>query len=316
MVSMNRLDAELQCRVVASLVEGCSIRATVRMTGVAKNTITKLLVELGAACSSYQDEAFRNLDCQRIQVDECWAFCYAKSKNVKPEHFEKGGYAGDVWTWAAIDADTKLIPCWAIGQRDAATAIHFVEDLAGRLTNRIQLTSDSLGSYLVAVEKIFKGAVDYAQLIKIYSDSSEGQKRYSPAACIGCERKAVVGNPDPDHISTSYIERANLTMRMDMRRFTRLTNGFSKKVDNHEAAIALHMMHYNFARKHQTLGTTPAVATGVANRVWSIAEIVGLLDSQNIILRKCRIQTDPLPIFSTSSHDDSLPSAFRLAKGY
>jgi IS1 family transposase len=279
MVSMNRIDAETQCRIVASLVEGNSIRATVRMTGAAKNTVTKLLVDLGAACSKYQDEAFRNLSCERIQVDECWAFCYAKSKNVKPEHFENGGYAGDVWTWAAIDADTKLIPSWCVGQRDADTAIHFVEDLASRLSGRIQLTSDGLGSYLMAVEKAFKGAVDYARLIKVYSNSSEGQKRYSPAACIGCERKTVVGNPDPDHISTSYIERANLTMRMGMRRFTRLTNAFSKKVDNHAAAIALHMMHYNFARMHQTLKTTPAVAAGVADHVWSIAEIVGLLDS-------------------------------------
>jgi len=276
---MNRLDNTTRCRIVASLVEGNSIRATVRMTGAAKNTVQKLLLALGAASSAYMDREFRNLNCERIQVDECWAFCYAKAKNVKPGHFADGGYAGDVWTWAAIDADSKLIPCWAIGQRDAATAIHFVEDLAGRLANRVQLTSDGLASYLVAVEKIFKGAVDYAQLIKIYKDSSEGQKRYSPAACIGCERKALVGSPDPDHISTSYIERANLTMRMGMRRFTRLTNAFSKKIDNHEAAVALHMMHYNFARRHQTLGTTPAVAAGVTTKVWTIGDVVGLLDS-------------------------------------
>jgi transposase-like protein len=276
---MNRLDTETQCRVVASLVEGNSIRATVRMTGAAKNTVTKLLVDLGAACSRYQDEAFGNLSCERIQVDECWAFCFAKCKNVKPELFENGGYAGDVWTWAAIDADTKLIPCWAIGQRDAATAIHFVEDLASRLAGRIQLTSDGLGSYLIAVEKVFKGAVDYAQLIKVYNQTTEGQKRYSPAACIGCERKAIIGSPDPQHVSTSYIERANLTMQMGMRRVTRLTNGFPKKVDNHAAAVALHMMHYNLGRKHQTLGTSPAVAAGVADHIWTIAEIVGLLDS-------------------------------------
>jgi len=284
MVSMNRLDAETQCRLVASLVEGNSIRATVRMTGAAKNTVTKLLVELGAACSQYMDLTMRNLSCERIQVDECWAFCYAKSKNVKPEHFEDGGYAGDVWTWAAIDADTKLIPCWALGQRDAATATHFVSDLAGRLSNRVQLTSDGLGAYLGAVAKAFQGAVDYAQLVKIYHETSEGQKRHSPAACIGCKRQAVSGN-DPDHISTSYIERANLTMRMGMRRFTRLTNAFSKKVENHAAAVALHMMHYNFARTHQTLKTSPAVAAGVADHVWSIAEIVGLLNhsEQNVV---------------------------------
>jgi IS1 family transposase len=281
MVSMNRLDSETRCRVVAALVEGCSIRATVGMTGAAKNTVTKLLVELGAVCSEYQDRTLRNLPCRRIQVDECWAFCYAKAKNVKPEHFEDGGYAGDVWTWAAIDADTKLIPCWSIGQRNTATAIQFVDDLASRLANRIQLTSDGLAAYLGAVAKVFEGAVDYAQLIKVYNQTTEGQKRHSPAECIGCERKTVVGNPDPDHISTSYIERANLTMRMGMRRFTRLTNGFSKKIENHAAAVALHMMHYNFARKHQTLGTTPAVAAGVADHIWTIEEIVGLLGEAN-----------------------------------
>jgi IS1 family transposase len=263
MVSMNRLDTDLQCRVVASLVEGCSIRATVRTTGVAKNTITKLLVDLGAACAKYQDEAFRNLSCERIQVDECWAFCFAKSKNVKPEHLDNGGYAGDVWTWAAIDADTKLILSWVIGQRDSAAAIQFADDLAGRLSGRIQLTGDRLGSYLAAVEKVFKGAVDYAQLIKVYNQTTEGQKRY---------------NSDPENISTSYIEHANSTMPMGMLRFTRLTNGFSKKVENHAAAVAPHMMHYNFGRKHRTLGTSPAVAAGVANHVWSIAEIVSLLN--------------------------------------
>jgi len=234
---------------------------------------------LGSACVAYQDKALRNLTCRRIQVDECWAFCYAKQKNATPEMWERSGYAGDVWTWAAIDADTKLIPCWALGRRDASTAIEFVSDLAGRLADRVQLTSDGLGAYLSAVGKAFNGAVDYAQLVKVYSQPVEGPKRYSPADCIACERKAIIGNPDPDHISTSYIERANLTMRMGMRRFTRLTNGFSKKIENHFAAVALHMMHYNFARVHQTLKTTPAVAAGVADHVWTIGEIVALLDS-------------------------------------
>ena len=279
MVSMNRLDPVTRCRVVACLVEGNSIRATVRMTGVAKNTVTKLLVELGAACSEYQDRTLRNLSCKRVRVDECWAFCYAKQKNARAEHFENGGYAGDIWTWAAIDGDTKLIPCWTLGQRDSIAATQFVGDLASRLANRIQLTSDGLRSYLVAVEKAFEGAVDFAQLVKIYNQPTEGQKRYSPADCIGCERHAVSGNPDPTYVSTSYIERANLTMRMGMRRFTRLTNGFSKKTDNHAAAVALHMMHYNFARVHMTLKTSPAVAAGVANHVWTIAEIVALMDS-------------------------------------
>lgn len=280
MFSMNVLSISERVQVVRCLVDGCSMRATSRITGVARNTIDKLLVELGAACSQYQDISLQNLRSERIQIDECWAFCFAKSKNVKPEHFEDGGYAGDVWTWAAIDADTKLIPCWAIGQRDAATATHFVDDLAGRLSNRIQLTSDGLGAYLGAVARAFQGAVDYAQLVKVYNQTIEGQKRYSPAECIGCERKLVTGDPDPQHISTSYIERANLTMRMGMRRFTRLTNAFSKKLENHAAAVSLHMMHYNFVRVHQTLKTTPAVAAGVADHIWSFEEMVSLLDSK------------------------------------
>jgi IS1 family transposase len=278
MVSMNRLDTASRRAVVASLVEGMSIRGTVRMTGIAKNTIQKLLLELGEACSRYQDENLRNLNSRRIQVDECWAFCYAKAKNVKPEHFDNGGYAGDIWTWAAIDADSKLIPCWTLGARDTDTATHFVDDLSSRLSDRIQLTSDGLGSYLTAVEKAFRGAVDYAMLVKVYNQPVEGRKRYSPADCIACERHTIVGDPDRDHISTSYIERANLTMRMGMRRFTPLTNAFSKRVENHAAAVSLHMMHYNFSRKHQTIGTSPAVAAGVADHIWNIDEMIGLLE--------------------------------------
>jgi IS1 family transposase len=281
MVSMNRLDTETRCRVVSALVEGNSIRATVRMTGVAKNTIQKLLLELGAASLAYQDRVMRNLPCKRIQVDECWAFCYAKAKNVTSEIAAKNPYAGDTWTWAAIDADTKLIPCWIIGPRDSVTARMFVNDLAGRLADRIQLTSDGLSVYLAAVERAFHGEVDYAQLVKIYGDSSEGQKRYSPAECVGCERKAVTGYPDPQHVSTSFIERANLTMRMGMRRFTRLTNGFSKKIEHHAAAVALHMLHYNFVRIHQTLRTSPAMAAGVTNRLWEISDMIALLDQEN-----------------------------------
>jgi IS1 family transposase len=278
MVSMNRLDTEIRCRIIAALVEGNSIRATVRMTGAAKNTIQKLLLEIGERALNYQDCVMRNLSCKRIQVDECWAFCYAKAKNVTPEIAAKNPFAGDVWTWAAIDADTKLIPCWIIGPRDSVTARIFVNDLADRLADRVQLTSDGLRVYLEAVERAFRGDVDYAQLVKIYSNPTEGQKRYSPADCIAYEKHAVTGNPDPDHVSTSYIERANLTMRMGMRRFTRLTNAFSKRIENHTAAVALHMLHYNFVRIHQTLKTSPAMAAGISSRLWEISDIVALLD--------------------------------------
>ena len=274
---MNKLDPIKQAQVVSALVEGCSIRATVRMTGVAKNTIVKLLVELGAACSDYLNEHLVNLNCQRVQIDEIWSFCYAKAKNVTPEIKEKNPFAGDVWTWVAIDADTKLIPSWIVGPRDGVTARIFVNDLARRLANRIQLTSDGLSVYLAAVEKAFHGEVDYAMLQKIYNDTSEGQKRYSPAECIGCERKVIDGYPDPAHVSTSYIERQNLTMRMSMRRFTRLTNGFSKKLENHVAMVALHVFHYNYVRIHQTLRVTPAMEAGISDHVWSIAELIALL---------------------------------------
>ena len=217
-----------------------------------------------------------NLPCKRVQVDEIWAFCYAKTKNVTPEIAAKNPFAGDVWTWMAIDADTKLIPSWIVGPRDSVTARLFVNDLAARLANRIQLTSDGLSVYLAAVERAFHGHVDCAQLVKIYGETSEGQKRYSPAECLGCERKAIVGYPEPEHVSTSYIERANLTMRMGTRRFTRLTNGFSKKIENHAAAVAIHLMHYNFARVHKSLRVTLAMETRVSDHVWSLEEIAGL----------------------------------------
>ena len=279
---MNKLNPSKQVQVVSALVEGCSIRATVRMTGVAKNTIVKLLVDLGAACSNYLDEHLVNLSCKRVQVDEIWSFCYAKAKNVTPEIAAKNPFAGDVWTWVAIDADTKLIPSWIVGPRDGVTARIFVNDLARRLANRIQLTSDGLSVYLAAVEKAFHGEVDYAMLQKIYNDTSEGQKRYSPAECVGCEKHAIVGNPDPDHISTSYVERANLSMRMGMRRFTRLTNAFSKKIENHAASVALYFMFYNFARVHKTLRCSPAMAAGVDNRLWEISDIVDMIaDHEN-----------------------------------
>jgi IS1 family transposase len=276
---MNRLNSETRERIINCLVEGCSIRSTVRMTGVAKKTVMRLLVEIGAVCSAYQDRVFRNLNCKRIQVDECWAFCYAKAKNVTPAIAAKNPHAGDAWTWAAIDADSKLIPSWIVGPRDGVTARIFVSDLAGRLADRIQLTSDGLAVYLNAVERAFRGDVDYAQLVKVYAAASDGEKRYSPAVCIACEKHEIVGYPDPEHVSTSYIERANLTMRMGMRRFTRLTNAFSKKIENHAAAVALHMMHYNFVRIHQTLRVTPAMAAGVTDRVWEVSDLVALLEA-------------------------------------
>ncbi len=274
---MNKLDPKKQAQVVSALVEGNSIRATVRMTGVAKNTIVKLLVELGAACSDYLDKHLVNLNCERIQVDEIWSFCYAKAKNVTPKIAAKNPFAGDVWTWVAIDADSKLIPSWIVGPRDGTTARIFVNDLAGRLANRIQLTSDGLNVYLAAVEKAFRGHVDFAMLHKVYADTSEGQKRYSPAECIGTETHIIDGDPDPEHISTSYVERQNLNMRMSMRRFTRLTNAFSKKIENHVAMVALHVFHYNYIRIHQTLRISPAMAAGVTDRLWEIEDLIALL---------------------------------------
>jgi IS1 family transposase len=218
----------------------------------------------------------RNISAKRVQVDEIWTFVGAKAKNVKPEHFENGGYAGDVWTFAAIDADTKLVISWLVVGRDAGRAAHFLQDVASRLSNRIQLTTDGHKMYLSAVPDAFGESVDYARLVKVFGNDPEGQKRYSPAQCLGTKRVEVIGDPDPEHVSTSYIERQNLTMRMNMRRFTRLTNGFSKKLDNHMHQVALFYMHYNFGRVHQTLKATPAMAAGFSGHVWSIQEIVSL----------------------------------------
>ncbi len=247
------------------------------MTGVAKNTVTNLLVELGGACDRYQDRVMRNLPCTLLQCDEIWAFCHSKQKNVAPEHQGILGY-GDVWTWTAIDADTKLVPTYLVGKRDGTYAAAFVSDLAARLANRVQLTTDGHKPYLEAVEDAFGADIDYAMLIKLYGNDPADEQRYSPGKCIGVDQRVIMGNPNFSLISTSYVERQNLTMRMSMRRFTRLTNAFSKKIENLEAAIALHFMYYNFARVHQTLKTTPAVAAGVADHVWTLAEIVGLLD--------------------------------------
>jgi IS1 family transposase len=277
---MNRLSTEKRAQVIGCLVEGMSIRATVRVTGAAKNTVTKLLVDVGEACSAYMNETLVDLPCERIEADEIWSFVYAKSKNVPAGMNEAD--AGDVWTWVAIDADTKLVPTYYVGGRSAMDGYRFMTDLAGRLRSRVQLTTDGHNAYLRAVEGAFGSEIDYAMLVKLYGVSPEAQRRYSPAECIGAEVRPVQGAPDPDLISTSYVERQNLTMRMGMRRFTRLTNAFSKKVENHAAAISLHFMHYNFARTHQSLKDpyprTPAMAAGVADHVWTLEEIAGLLD--------------------------------------
>ena len=274
MVSMNRLSTADRARVVASLVEGNSIRATVRMTGIAKNTVAKLVAELGAACSKFQDETIRNVRTLRVQCDEIWSFVGAKEKNTNTEKKAQGW--GDCWTWTALDADSKLILSFRLGGRDAATAYEFMQDLAGRLANRVQLTTDGHKPYLSAVEDAFGGDVDYSMLVKLYG-AADTEKRYSPAVCLGCIQQPVTGDPDPKHVSTSYVERQNLTMRMSMRRFTRLTNGFSRKLENHTAMVALYFMYCNFGRVHQTLRVTPAMEAGIADHVWSIDEIVGLL---------------------------------------
>jgi IS1 family transposase len=275
---VNKLSKASRARILACLVEGNSIRATVRMTGAAKNTVVKLLADVGAACAVYQDKTLRNLPCKRIRCDEIWSFVYTKARNVKDAKAAPEG-AGDAWTWTALDADTKLMVGWLIGPRDAETAREFMTDVAERLANRVQLTTDAHQAYLSAVEAGFGGAVDYVQLVKIYGDTANRtpERRYSPANFCGTKTKTVKGNPEKEHISTSFVERQNLTMRMGMRRFTRLTNGFSKKLENLGYAVALHFMYYNFARIHQTLRVTPAMEAGVSDHVWELEEIAALL---------------------------------------
>jgi IS1 family transposase len=276
MVIMNRLDKASSAQVVRCLIEGCSIQATVRMTGVSKNTIVKLLVDLADACVGYHDAKVRNLKVRRLQCDEIWNFVGAKAKNVTPEQKAEGW--GDTWTWTAIDADTKLCVSYLVGGRGLAWAKEFMEDCASRISNRVQITTDAHRAYLEAVESAFGADIDYAQLQKIYGVPSEDHKRYSPATCIGCDMKTVSGNPDPKHVSTSFVERQNLSMRMSIRRFTRLTNAFSKKVENHAASVALWFMYYNFCRVHQTLRVTPAMEAGISDHVWSIDEVLQMAE--------------------------------------
>jgi IS1 family transposase len=278
-VLMNQLDANKRTQIISALCEGSSIRSITRMFGVGKNTVARLLLEVGAACAEYQDRALRNLKCQRVQCDEIWSYVGAKDKNVPTD--KKGQFGvGSVWTWTALDADSKLICSWMVGSREASAAVDFIQDLASRLSNRIQLTTDGHRVYVDAVERAFGSEIDYAMLIKLYgADPKPEDARYSPASCIGCRPVEISGRPDQKHISTSYVERQNLTMRMHMRRFTRLTNAFSKKLENHIAAVSLHFMYYNFVRIHQTLRVTPAMAAGVADRLWSVGDIVTLLES-------------------------------------
>ncbi len=281
MFSMNRLSTAKRAAILGMLVEGNSLRATTRLAGVSINTVSKLLMDIGAACAEYQDRALRDLPCKTIEADEIWSFVYSKQRNV-PEDLKGVLGVGDVWTWTALDADSKLIVCWYVGGRQVEDAEAFMLDLSDHLLDRIQLTTDGHTAYPNAVGLAFRHNIDFAQLIKQYASPREGQARYSPAVCTGVRVHVDRGKPDPAKISTSYVERQNLTMRMGMRRFTRLTNGFSKKLDNHMAAIALHFMHYNFARPHKSLADlyprTPAMAAGVADHVWTLTEIAGLLD--------------------------------------
>jgi IS1 family transposase len=275
-IGMNRLSKEKQAQIVAVLVEGNSLRATARICDVAFNTVLKFVPEIGKTCAEYQYRVFRNLPCKRIECDEIWSFVYSKQKNVPADKRGQFGI-GDVWTWVAIDADTKLVPSWLVADRSACAATEFIKDLAGRLANRVQLTTDGHKAYLQAVEEAFGYEIDYAMLVKLYGNSPEAEKRYSPAQCIGAEKMPINGQPDMKQVSTSYVERQNLTMRMSMRRFTRLTNGFSKKVENHARHIALHYMHYNFCRIHKSLRVTPAMAADVTDHVWDIKDIINLM---------------------------------------
>jgi IS1 family transposase len=285
---MNQLSVNRRAAVIRCLVEGNSVRATARLSGTSRTTVLSLLVDLGELCRTYQDHKLRNLTSKRIQCDEIWSFCGAKQRQVN-----NGAKAeGDVWTWTAMDADSKLMVTWLVGKRDYKAARTFIADLASRLANRIQLTTDGLAEYRPAVEKAFGwNGTDFAQLVKIYSASPDGARTYSPPVCVAAEKVWVMGNPDPDYVSTSYVERQNLTMRMGMRRFTRLTNAFSRKVENHARAVDIHCMFYNFCRPHTTLTkahpsrypTTPAMAAGLTDHVWTVEEVCALLDPSRLL---------------------------------
>lgn len=273
---MNKLSNERRAQMLACLVEGSSLRATSRITGVAINTVLKFVADVGRVCEDYQSRTFWRLPCKRIQCDEIWSFIGSKERNTALGKKEHGW--GDVWTWVAIDADTKLVPCWMMGTRSSNAARPFMVDLAARMAGRIQITSDGLNAYAGAVDEAFGNAVDFGQVVKIYETQPATDGRYSPPICVEARKTILTGAPSPKHISTSYVERQNLTMRMHMRRFTRLTNGHSKKLENHHHAIALHFMQYNFCKVHSSIGRTPAMACGIADRVWSLYDIAELLD--------------------------------------
>lgn len=275
---MNRLSPAARAAVLNCLIEGCSIRSTVRMTGVSKKAVSRLLVEAGAVAAEYQNRVFQNLKCRRIQVDELWGFNYCKQKQVTPEIAAKVPGAGDIWLWVAIDADTKIVPAVMLGGRSGADAHDFITDLASRLSHRVQLTSDGHKPYLEAVESAFGADVDFAMLVKLYGQDPENERRYSPAKCIGAVPTVITGRPDPAHISTSYVERQNWSVRTSMRRYTRLSNGFSRKIENHmAAAVAINYFAYNFIKIHRTLRMSPAMAAGVTTRLFEVSDLVNIL---------------------------------------
>jgi IS1 family transposase len=281
---MNKLTPAKRAAVLTALVEGNSIRSTVRMTGVAKNTISRLLKEAGETCAAYQDQVIRNVACRRIQCDEIWSYVFAHDRNIPREVRESTPFTiGSVWTWTAIDADSKLMVSWLVGQRNEECAAEFINDLASRIVGKIQMTTDGLKLYINAIEGAFGGSIDYAMLTKIYGASgndNSAETRYSPGRIKGSETAIMAGEPERKHISTSYVERANLTMRMSMRRFTRLTNAFSKKFENHCHSVSLHMFWYNFIRIHQTIRCTPAMAAGVTDQLWEMSDLVELIESR------------------------------------
>ena len=286
MLRMNKLPLAKRAQILSMLCEGSSMRSISRVADVSFNTVAKLLIDAGKVCAAYHDEHVRGVTAKRVQCDEIWSFTYAKQKNVATAKAAPAA-AGDCWTWTALDADSKLIVSWLVGGRDTEYALAFMDDVRSRLANRVQLTTDGHRAYLRAVEEAFGADVDYAQLVKIYGAAPESFKgRYSPAECIGAEKHRIEGSPDAKHVSTSYVERQNLTMRMQMRRFTRLTNAFSKKFENHVHMVALYTVWYNFVKVHGKLRMSQAMAAGVNDKLWSVEDIANLVETAEPIPAK------------------------------